>query len=543
MISQSPAGAAQSWHLLMLSAKSEAALASLAGNLVKFLRSEKKLDLADVSFTLLAGRELLELRQALVCRDLEDAVQVLQGYQPQRLLTAASPATNRKIAFSFTDRDLAGMEMARAIYATQPVFRKEVERCTGSMAEPSAFDLHGLFFPERVCHSSAEAALSRPEIAQPACFVFQYALAKLWLSWGLQPDVLVGEGAGECVAAHLAGSISLEDAFYLAMLRGRALQYGRASAADERAESRIRGILPLAPRIPYVSGITGNWVEADAVGRGEYCLELAYRPVASGASAAGLLMDGDRLLLEVGSGKISDPLPEQVPMGESPSGTGRNDPAMADGWCWLLNTLGALAVRGARIDWQAHFADRAVKRISLPTYPFEPRRHWFVGAKEVREQEVPRGAESSQDQEGGQGKVTPSRHGPVEDFLIVTCQDLLGIGSIGLNDNVMQLGMDSMNVMQLSLKVNEAFRISLAPHHLFSRPTLASLAEKIQSQRPDLKADGALAPATARPVPRPRRGESDSAEAQLRKLVENLSDAEVNRMLLELGAWQGNSHE
>jgi acyl carrier protein len=130
----------------------------------------------------------------------------------------------------------------------------------------------------------------------------------------------------------------------------------------------------------------------------------------------------------------------------------------------------------------------------------------------------------------------------VEKFLVETCQELLGIDSIGLHDNVMQLGMDSMNVMQLSLRIEQAFKLKIAPHHLFSKPHIGSVIEKILALRPDLAsapiADASVSASPAKPAAQIKTDNAtdDDELAEMASFVNNLSDLEVNRLLMELNA-------
>src|SRR6185437_14268235 len=102
-------------------------------------------------------------------------------------------------------------------YAGSEVFRLGIERCAAAWKQRSGESLIDLMYP-----GSGEAnRLEEARYAQPALFAFEYALAELWRSWGVEPKVLLGHSLGEYVAAVVAGVFSVEDGMYLVCARAR----------------------------------------------------------------------------------------------------------------------------------------------------------------------------------------------------------------------------------------------------------------------------------------------------------------------------------
>jgi acyl transferase domain-containing protein/acyl carrier protein len=110
------------------------------------------------------------------------------------------------------------------LYEGEAVFRAEVDRCSELLRAPLGLDLRDVLYPRGKDPEAAAEQLKQTRLTQPALFVVEYALARLWMSWGLAPGAMIGHSVGEYVAAHLAGVFSLEDALALVAERGRLMQ-------------------------------------------------------------------------------------------------------------------------------------------------------------------------------------------------------------------------------------------------------------------------------------------------------------------------------
>jgi acyl transferase domain-containing protein len=222
-----PAPAAPSTRprqLVVLSARSPAALEAATARLAAHLREQPGLDLADVAHTLQVGRRDFDHRLALVCRDTADAAAALEARDPERLLGGVRQVGDRPAFFLFGGQGAQHPNMGRELYETEPVFREEVDRCAQTLAPRLGLDLRGLLYPDAARAEEAARRLDETALAQPALFVTEYALAKLLLSWGIKPRAMIGHSVGEFVAATLAGVFSLDDALGLVAERGRLMQ-------------------------------------------------------------------------------------------------------------------------------------------------------------------------------------------------------------------------------------------------------------------------------------------------------------------------------
>jgi acyl transferase domain-containing protein len=241
-----PSDQSRPYQLLVLSARTENALQQATNNLAEFLRSNPGVKLADVAFTLQTGRRKFSHRRVVVCQGLDDTVTALQTLDASRVLTKVNTSSEeRPVAFMFPGQGAQYANMGRQLYDREPVFRQHVDRCCELLRPHLGLDLRTLLFPSEEAAEAATNELTRTAITQPALVVVEYALAQLWISWGVRPQAMIGHSIGEYVAACLAGVISLEDALALVAARGRMMQQlPRGSMmAVPMTESELRPLL------------------------------------------------------------------------------------------------------------------------------------------------------------------------------------------------------------------------------------------------------------------------------------------------------------
>ncbi|WP_433330232.1 SDR family NAD(P)-dependent oxidoreductase [Spirillospora sp. CA-294931] len=204
-------------HLVRLSARTDTALRAQVDRLGEHLSERSTLDLSDVAYTLRVGRREMARRAVVVAEDTADAIVALTD--PKRLITGAVPRTVSRVALLFSGQGSQYPGMGGELYEHEPVFQEAVDECVALLREELDVDLADLIF------TSGDAdRLRRTEFAQPALFVIEYALAKLWSSWGLEPAAMIGHSIGEYVAATLAGVFTLPGALRLVAARGRLMQ-------------------------------------------------------------------------------------------------------------------------------------------------------------------------------------------------------------------------------------------------------------------------------------------------------------------------------
>jgi acyl transferase domain-containing protein/acyl carrier protein len=212
-------------QLLLLSGRTPNALNANINSLYEYLKENNSIDLADCAYTLQVGRKDFKYRKAIVCTDMEDALHVLGGEEPKRILAGEYENDNKAVVFMFPGQGSQYPDMGLELYKNETVFREQVDYCSEVLKKHLDLDLRSILYPQNdEDKKNAADILSQTKYTQPAVFVIEYAMAKLLCSWGIEPDAMIGHSIGEYVAAVLAGVITLDDALMLVSARGRMIQ-------------------------------------------------------------------------------------------------------------------------------------------------------------------------------------------------------------------------------------------------------------------------------------------------------------------------------
>ena len=217
-----PPSDASDWpfQLLTVSARSKPALEDAARNLATHMRAHPDQPLADVAFTLREGRTAFAQRRVVVAETHEDAATLLETANPARVFTHTA-LDNPDMVFMFPGGGAQYAGMARELYETEPVFAEWMDRGLAYLQPKLAYDLRALWLPGPQDMDHATEALKRPSVQLPLIMMTEYALAQMFIDWGVAPSVLVGHSMGENTAAALAGVFGFEDCIDLVHLRGQ----------------------------------------------------------------------------------------------------------------------------------------------------------------------------------------------------------------------------------------------------------------------------------------------------------------------------------
>ena len=341
-------------RLLPLSGRSDAALRALAGRYLAWLdEREEELAtdeagplLADMAWTAGVGRGHLACRAALVFRDARELRDRLQSLAAADDGAEREPRQAAKVAFAYAGQAGAWRDAARGLYESEPVVRAALDRCDAMFRDAQGVSLLEALFG----NAGTATEPDDPSWGRPAVYALQCALTALWATVGIRPHAVLGDGPGQPAAAWTAGALDLETGLTLA-------------ATGEEPEAA-------APALPLIDGATGRVAEpGSAIDR------TWWHETASAPSRSGL-----RALARLGIEAVVEIAPCATP-GITADGTGvqvigANGATMerADAF---VEAVASAYEAGLPVAFAGLFAGEARRRISLPTYPFQRRRHWI----------------------------------------------------------------------------------------------------------------------------------------------------------------------
>jgi amino acid adenylation domain-containing protein len=238
-------------QLILLSAKTPTALETITQNLAQYLEQNgnSRIELGDLSYTLKVGRRGFNHRRMVVSSSIQELIEELKNPDSRKLFTRSTKEQNRPILFMFPGLGSQYVNMGRDLYEAEPVFREEMDRCFEILDKLEILDenIKEILFPhpdERAQRSglsvcdAAPTSVGSPAISESAVreknwtptqtqvilFVFEYALAKALMKWGITPNALIGYSFGEYTAASISGVFTAEQALRLIARRTQLIE-------------------------------------------------------------------------------------------------------------------------------------------------------------------------------------------------------------------------------------------------------------------------------------------------------------------------------
>ncbi|GAB3899445.1 polyketide synthase [Spirosoma agri] len=232
-------------QLVTWSAKSLVSREAYASRLADAFRQNTQLSLADAAFTLQTTRADFTHRRFAVAATTAELIEKLSAETIVSSTAKTVKEAPGEVVFMFPGQGAQYLNMGRMLYEQEAVFRQAVDECADLLLTQSGVDIRPVIYSQ-VLDVEAEQRLKNTRYTQPALFVTEYALARLWMSWGIEPSVFCGHSIGEFVAAHLAGIFTLADALMLIATRGRLVsEQPRGSMLSVRMDAEtVQAMMP-----------------------------------------------------------------------------------------------------------------------------------------------------------------------------------------------------------------------------------------------------------------------------------------------------------
>ncbi|HVM89004.1 MAG TPA: amino acid adenylation domain-containing protein [Puia sp.] len=226
------------------SAKTTASREAYAKKLANGIQSDPNINLADVAYTLQTSRQNFNCRRFVIVADKSELVEKLNASFISPNESNQLKESLDEVVFSFPGQGSQYVNMGIDLYQHEPVFKNAVDECAEILKTILNEDIRNIIYPS-VTNAEAEEKINNTYYTQPAIFVIEYAVAKLWMSWGVHPSAFIGHSIGEYVAAHLAGVFSLEDGLKMIAIRGKMMsEMPRGSMLAVRSEfDKIESLL------------------------------------------------------------------------------------------------------------------------------------------------------------------------------------------------------------------------------------------------------------------------------------------------------------
>jgi acyl transferase domain-containing protein/acyl carrier protein len=488
------------YKLLLLSARSEAALARVSANLARYLEADNDISFDDVAYTLKVGRRTFAYRKMLICTSAKEAVAILTAQDSAQAETFFSgEERKRKVILIFPGQGWQYANMGRHLYERETVFGSEMDRCFDLLGQEVDYNLKEILY-SGVAGEDMDQLITQTPVAQALLFIVEYSLAKLMMSWGITPQAMIGQGIGEYVAACIAGVFTLENALRMVAYRGRLIRKMTSGTMPtdpllEEFQEFVGRIEMKSPKIPYISNPSGKWTtEAEALSA-EYWVNHLQETERFDEGLATLLENEDALFVATGAGHTLNALVNQHPdrkPGQRVLSLLRPSHENLRDDCYLACQLGRLWLYGVEIDWEKYYINEERYRVPLPTYPFERKKYWLSPELDNYYDFIGRNDNQINDSVMGNLGLDYEPAGGVADggssdyeslklqnkyikIISDICRNHFGINEVDEANNLFDMGASSLDIVQIKSKIedqiNKHFPITL----IYENPGIRSL--------------------------------------------------------------------
>ncbi len=286
-------------YLLSFSAKSRKSLDAYGEKFAQFLKDNPDINMADAAYTLFEGRESFEHRRVMAVHSREEAIEVIEKNDQRRVYTHSADDVEKSVVFMFPGGGAQYADMGKGLYGTEAVFKQYMDEGFAYLKEKTGHDYKKFVFVDEQSLDDVNQELQKPSVQLPLIFMVEYALAKLWMSMGVEPKALIGHSMGENTAACLAGVFSYTDGLGLVLLRGQLMdevpEGGMLSvelSAEELKKHLHEKLALAAVNSPVLSVASGTKEDLAALSEKLTALDIDNKAVRIDIAAHSWLLDG-----------------------------------------------------------------------------------------------------------------------------------------------------------------------------------------------------------------------------------------------------------
>jgi phthiocerol/phenolphthiocerol synthesis type-I polyketide synthase E len=269
------------WHPVVMTARTLEGLEAATENITRYLETTEE-ELADIAYTLCGGRRMHKFARVVTAGDRHEAAAELRSGSSRCVSSGQRSSRRIPVHFMFPGQASQRLNMGSCLYRGEKVFRQAVADCSELLRPHLNADLRDIIFADADT-DEARSRLTETAFAQPAIFTISFALARLWMSWGVVPEAMIGHSIGELVAACLAEVFSLEDALAIVAARGQLMQRlprGAMIAVVGKADGKTEKLLANELSLAAVNGPDARVFsgEFEPIARAETYLSEAENP-------------------------------------------------------------------------------------------------------------------------------------------------------------------------------------------------------------------------------------------------------------------------
>lgn len=418
------------FHIITLSAKTKTALNILSQNLAKYINEQPEINLSDIAYTLQIGRKSFLHRQAFICSSLQEACFLLQktsNLSEDRLyIHTVNPEKNLSITFMIPNEVNICVNTGLIFYKQEPIYRHWIDKCSELFFQYLHKDIRKILFPSNEDINHEHVTLKSSCFAQVSSFITSYALAQLWMEWGVYPENVFGFGVGEIVADVLLNKCSLE-----------------------------HGIKQVATAT--------NFSNSD--------VSITFQE---------LLENPSQILIEVGAGNnICSSLRNISITNKLIIASLPNTQIPEKDYESLFSLLAKLWTMGVSINWKNFSAYEIHHRIPLPTYPFEKKRFWIDPPTIIKNAYI-------NDKKFTSSKKTNCAEinsiDIMQTTLLTIWKQYLKLENINIKSDFFKIGGDSIIALQIISDISNALSIELTLQTFLTYNTVEKLAFRLVNE-------------------------------------------------------------